>query len=178
MKQKTEFIPLDAKQVDVKTFDCGKEAINTYLKRFAARNMRMGLSASFVLPFRRDQDEPDAKRHIAAYYTLANQSVTPESTPINKSLPRYPAPVILLARLGVDISFQGQGLGAITLVSALKHAYAIAKHPNGIPSIGVILDAMDDNALQFCRGFEFFIPFPGDPMRLYVPIDAIALLTI
>jgi len=33
-----EFLALDPKSIDVKSFDCGKNAINTYLCRHAAKN--------------------------------------------------------------------------------------------------------------------------------------------
>ena len=45
-----EFLPLDTKAVDVKSFDCGKEPINTYLRRYAAKNMALNLNRTFVLP--------------------------------------------------------------------------------------------------------------------------------
>ena len=37
----TEFLPLSPKTFNVKSFDCGKESINTYLRRYAAKNMAL-----------------------------------------------------------------------------------------------------------------------------------------
>lgn len=36
-----EFLPLDPRTINVRTFDCGKEAINVYLRRYAAKNMAL-----------------------------------------------------------------------------------------------------------------------------------------
>lgn len=176
LKQRSEFIPLDTARIDVKPFDCGKEPINRFLHRFAAKHMASSLSATFILPFQRDGQGATDKLGVAAFYTLANQSLSPEDIPTSKSLPRFETPVVLLAQLGVNRQHQGQGLGAITLVSALQHAYSISTDPNAIPSFGVVLDAIDDEALNFCNSFDFFIEFSGNPKRLFVPMQSIAAL--
>lgn len=173
LKQRSEFVPLNTTRVDVKTFDCGKEPINRFLHRFAAKHMVSSLSGTFVLPFQR---EGEGKLSVAAFYTLANQSLSPEEIPTNKSLPKFETPIVLLAQLGVNKAHQGQGLGAITLVSALQHAYSISTDPNAIPSYGVVLDAIDDDALQFYQSFDFFIQFSGNPKRLFVPMQSLSTL--
>lgn len=176
LKQRSEFAPLNTTRVDVKTFDCGKEPINRFLHRFAAKHMTSSLSATFILPFQREGLGTTDKLGVAAFYTLANQSLTPEDIPTSKSLPRFDTPVVLLAQLGVNRQHQGQGLGAVTLVSALQHAYSISTNPNAIPSFGVVLDAIDDEALNFYKSFDFFIEFSGNPKRLFVPMQSIAAL--
>ena len=169
-----EFLPLDTKAVDVKSFDCGKEPINTYLRRYAAKNMALNLNRTFVLPD--SGDGTSEKSHIAAYYTLAHQTLLREDLPDPSRLPRYPVPVILLAQLGIDRRFQRQGLGAKTLVFALRHAFQIASYPKGIPALGVVLDVLDNDALSFYRSFEFFLPLKENPMKLFVPMASLASL--
>ncbi|MCY4533103.1 MAG: hypothetical protein OXC84_12395 [Gammaproteobacteria bacterium] len=39
-----EFLPLDPRAINVRTFECGKEAINVYLRRYAVKNMALNLS--------------------------------------------------------------------------------------------------------------------------------------
>src|SRR5690554_4089580 len=107
-----EFLPLDPREVNVKSFDCGKDAINIYLRRYAAKNMSLNLNRTFVLPYT-SRESPE-KSHVAAYYTLAHQTLVREELPDPPQLPRYPVPVILLAQLGVDRRFHRQGLGAKT----------------------------------------------------------------
>lgn len=154
-----EFLPLDPSAINVKSFNCGKDAINTYLRRYAAKNMALNLNRTFVLSYipkvLAPKDGPP-KSHVAAYYTLAHQTLMREELPDPSRLPRYPVPVILLAQLGIDRRFHRQGLGAKTLVHALRHAYQIASHPNGIPALGIVLDVLDQQALAFYRSFDFF----------------------
>jgi len=169
-----EFLPLDPSEINVKSFDCGKDAINTYLRRYAAKNMALNLNRTFVLPY--SPDEGSEKSHVAAYYTLAHQALVREELPDPSRLPRYPVPVILLAQLGVDHRFHRQGLGAKTLVHALRHAYQIASNPNGLPAMGVVLDVFDQDALGFYQSFEFFLPLTVNSMKLFVPMASLETL--
>lgn len=169
-----EFLPLDPGAVDVRSFDCGKDAINTYLHRHAAKNMALNLNRTFVLSYALNKSA--RKLHVAAYYTLAHQVLTREELPDPSRLPRYPVPVILLAQLGVDRRFQGQGLGAKTLVWALRHTYQIASNPDGIPAMGVVLDVLDRDALAFYQSFEFFLALADNPMKLFVPMASLKTL--
>ena len=99
-----------------------------------------------------------------------------EELPDPSRLPRYPLPVILLAQLGIDQRLHGQGLGAKTLVYALRHAYQIASNPKGLPAMGVVLDVLDQDALAFYQSFEFFLPLTNDPMKLFVPMTLLKTL--
>lgn len=173
LKQRSDFVPLNTTRANVKSFDCGKEPINRFLHRHAAKHMAACLSSTFILPYRVEGSAADSKFDIAAFYTLANHALSPDVVPTTKSLPKFDTPVVLLAQLGVNIHHQKKGLGTITLVTALQHAYEISTRPNGIPSFGVILDAIDDDALMFYESFDFFIPFEGNPKRLFVPIQSI-----
>ncbi|GAB5415302.1 MAG: GNAT family N-acetyltransferase [Congregibacter sp.] len=165
MALEQKFVGLNPSYHDVKAFDCGKPDMNAYLARFAAKNMRLKLSMTWVLPAEDRVEEK--KKTIAAYYTLASSTVTREEVPINDQPPRYPVPVILLARLAVDKRFQGARLGEKTLVSALRRSVAITE--SGLPAIGIILDVLDSDALGFYHRYELFRSFTDDPMRLFVP---------
>ena len=169
-----EFSSLDPRTINVKTFDCGKEAINVYLRRYAAKNMALNLNRTFVLPY--TTGNTSEKPEVAAYYTLAHQTLVREELPDPSRLPHYPVPVILLAQLGIDQRFRRQGLGAKTLVHALRHAYQIASNPNGLPAMGVVLDVLDHDALAFYQSFDFFLPLTDNPMKLFVPMASLAAL--
>ncbi len=169
-----EFLPLDPRAINVKTFDCGKESINVYLRRYAAKNMALNLNRTFVLPY--TTGDTSEKPEVAAYYTLAHQTLVREELPDPSRLPRYPVPVILLAQLGIDQRFHRQGLGAKTLVHALRHAYQIASNPNGVPAMGVVLDVLDHDALAFYQSFDFFLPLTDNPMKLFVPMASLETL--
>ena len=60
-----------------------------------------------------------------------------------KELPRLDVPVVLIGKLAVDRSVQGQGLGALLLVDALRRSLQISEQV-GIRAVGV--DAIDDAA--------------------------------
>lgn len=167
-----EFIALDTRSVTVKTFDCGKDAINTYLRRYAAKNMALNLNRTFVLPV----PQQSTKAQVAAFYTLALQTIVRDDMPDPARLPRYPLPVILLAQLGVDRRYQGQGMGAKTLVTALRHAWRLASDQTNIPAMGVVLDVLDQDAGQFYRSFDFFLPLSEQPDRLFCPMRSLETL--
>lgn len=142
--------------------------MNTFLSRFAVKHTKVGLSRTFVLPI----DEPEAKKTpVAAYYTLAASTVSRQDIPVTSSLPRYPVPVALLARLAVDINFQGNYVGEKSLVYALRHAVRLCDE--GLPALGLVLDVLDKDALKFYQRFDFFETFTSDPMRLFVPMAAL-----
>ena len=164
-----DFVALDPSHFDVKAFDCGKPDMNSYLARFAAKNMGLKLSMTWVLPG--DELVMGEKTPIAAYYTLATCTVSREEIPTDERLPGYPVPVVLLARLAVDHRFQGQRVGEKTLVSALRHSVTLTER--GLPAMGLILDVLDDDALAFYQRFDLFQPFTDDPMRLFVPMKVL-----
>ena len=159
-------------QCEVKAFDCGKPDMNRLLARYAAKNMRLGLSSTWVLPARAVASE--AKTPITAYNTLAASTVSQAEVPVDTNLPDYPVPVVLRARLAVDRAFQGRRYGEKTLVSALRRSVSLTDH--GLPAIGLILDVLDEDAKVFYQRFECFHPFTEDPMRLFVAMSVLRQL--
>ena len=147
--------------------------------------MALNLSNTFVLAY----DMPDSKlvksqvknqvriQNIAGFYRLSYATVAADTVPIEKNLPRYPTPVIVLAQFGIGQSVQGQGLGKKLLIKALRHTYQICTDENGIPAAGLILDAINEQALSFYQSFDFFKPLTSDRSsltRLFVSIDSLA----
>jgi GNAT superfamily N-acetyltransferase len=92
--------------------------------------------------------------------------------PTQHGLPTGPIPMILPARLAIDSTFQRQGLGAKTLVTALRQARALSQ--SGLPAYGLILDVLDEQALGFYNSFEVFQVFTDDSVRLFVGMKTIA----
>lgn len=165
-----EFVLVDHTQYDLKAFNCGKPEMNKFLARFAVKNMRLGLSRTWVLPVV-DENQQSQKAKIAAYYSLAFSTVTREEIPSDKSLPPYPVPVVLLARLAIDEQFKRQRLGEKTLITALRKSVELTD--SGLPAFGVILDVLDEDALGFYQRYEMFEPFTDDPMRLFVSMHTL-----
>jgi len=142
--------------------------MNLFLSRFAVKHAKLGLSRTLVLP---EASSSSDKKFIAAYYTLAASTVFQQEIPAGQSLPRYPLPVALLARLAIDIQNQGNRLGEKTLIYALRHAVRLCDE--GLPAYGLVLDVLDEEALRFYQRFDFFHCFTDDPMRLFVPMTVL-----
>lgn len=167
------FILLDLKQHDVKNFDCGKPEMNLFLSRYADKNRKLGISSTWVL-LEKQPPETSEKSAIRAYFTLAYSTAAREKIPLDLSLPAYPVPVILLARLAVNNPYQGQNLGKKTLVTALRQCVALTD--KSLPVLGVVLDVLDSEALSFYQKFNLFKPFTDNPMRLFVPLNVLRQL--
>lgn len=136
-------------------FDCGKEELNRFLRRRAWNNQQSHSAQTYVLA---------KDLAVRGYYSLAAGSVTYEEATerVKKGLARHPVPIILLARLAVDVSLQGKGIGPALLKDALLRAASAA---DTIGARGVLVHARDDNAKGFYEHFTFE-PSPSDPYHL------------
>ena len=145
-----------------------RQTINGFIfSRFAIKHAKLGLSRTMVLTV----DEPTQAKSIAAYYTLTASTIYRKDIPNKPSLPAYPVPVALLARLAIDIKYQGRYLGEKTLIYALHHTVRLCD--KGLPAYGVILEVLDQDALKFYQKFNFFQTFSNDPMRLFVSMKTL-----
>jgi len=142
---------------DVKDFDCGKHALTEWLRRFALQSHQAGGARVYVV---------HRAGRVVGYYALAAGSVEPEEAPerVKKGLARHPIPVILLARLAVDVSEQRQGLGAALLKDAMRRTASAAAE---IGARAVLVHAKDDEARAFYQHFDFE-PSPTDPLHLFL----------
>jgi GNAT superfamily N-acetyltransferase len=149
-------VPLGASH-DLSAFDCGAPALDEYLKKYALVN-HLNQSARTYVTCRGEA--------VVGYYTLAAGSVSREETParVARGLARHPVPVILLARLAVDRSEQGRGVGAGLLKDALLRA---AQAADIIGCRAVLVHAKDQSARAFYQRFGFE-PSPVDDLHLYL----------
>jgi GNAT superfamily N-acetyltransferase len=112
---------------DLDAFDCGKEPLNRFIQRFAFTNQKAGSAQTYVVC--------RGKRRVVGYYSLAVGAVEPGDTParVSKGLARHPIPVMLLARLAVDKTEQGRGIGKALVKDALLRTVQAADqrwHPS------------------------------------------------
>jgi GNAT superfamily N-acetyltransferase len=65
---------------------------------------------------------------VVGYYSLATREVAHEAAParVTKGMARHPIPVMLLARLATDVTWQGRGLGAALLGYAMRRTLQAA----------------------------------------------------
>ena len=80
--------------------------------------------------------------------------------------------MLLLAWLGVDSRFQGQGLGQVLIFDVLRRARIIAQQT---ALHGVILDALNDRAKALYLRLGF-IPLKDEEWGLFMPIGTILSL--
>lgn len=78
-------------------------------------------------------------------------------------MPAYPVGMVLLARLAVDRSEQGKGVGALLLAEALRKAVAAGEVA---AARLIVVDAVDDEAVAFYERYGF-VRTPEHPHRLY-----------
>ena len=148
--------PLQARHA-VERFDCGEEALNRFLVRFALANQGARASRSDVAL---DGDV------VVGFHTLVVGEVSPEQAPerIGKGLARHPIPLMVLARLAVAVAHQGKGFGAALLKDGVGRTLAAA----GISGIRALaVHAKDERAQGFYEHFGFR-PSPTDPLHLFV----------
>lgn len=106
-----------------------------------------------------------SERRVVGYYALAAGSVAPATVPdrIGKGVPRYPVPVVLLTRLGVDLSEHGRGLGRALLKDALKRVAAASEI---LGARALLIHCEDATAKAFYLHLAEFEPSPTDPLHL------------
>ncbi len=138
-------------------FDCGQAALNQYLQRFALGNQKANSAQTYVAC---------CEGAVAGFYSLAVGSVEPAAAAprVIKGLSRQPVPVMLLARLAVDVGHQGIGLGRALLKDALIRT-ARAADIAGIRAL--LVHAKDEAARDWYLQWEFE-PSVTDPLHLYL----------
>jgi len=152
----SEPLPLSAAH-DLSGFDCGALALNDYLRKYAYANQQANAARTYVT-VRGNQ--------VAGYYTLAAGAVRREETTgrVSTGLARHPVPIILLARLAIDLNEQGKGIGVALLKDALLRS---ARAADLIGCRAVLVHAKDAAAKAFYMRFGFE-PSPTDELHLYM----------
>lgn len=150
----------------VDAFDCGQPALNQFLQRHALVNQKANSAQTYVIC---------VNGEVVGFYSLAVGSVDPGSAPqrITKGLARHSVPVMLLARLAVDLAHQRQGLGRALLKDALLRT-AQAADIAGIRAL--LVHAKEEAARRWYESWDFE-PSPTDPFHLFLMLkDLEALL--
>ena len=169
---KPEFVSeLLGPEHDRTAFSCESDILDRYLKQQAGQDFRKDLSVAYVLV------PANARQRIAGYYTVCSDTIRIDDLPsdlVKKlRLPHYcTIPATLIGRLARDLSYEGQGVGELLLLDALKLAFRTSKT---VASWAVTVDALDEKASRFYLTFGF-IPFVDRPQRLYLPMKTVEQL--
>ncbi len=143
---------------------CGKESLGNFMRLLVGQYERRKLGRTLVAV-------RSGERRVYGYYTLASGSVVFQDLPakVAKRLPRHPVPVVLLARLAIDQTVQGLGLGKLLLMDALRRCLNLSGEL-GIDAVEV--QAIDEEAKRFYEKFGF-VSLQRDGLHLYLPIKTI-----
>jgi len=159
----------DRSRHDRSQFDCGIPVLNEWLATKISQFEKKDLARTYVLV----ESGHDV---VQGYYALSNHTVIFDALPEDqaKGLPRIDVPVVLIGRLAVDLSTQGQGLGEFLLIDALRRAEYLASKI-GIRAVEV--DAINDAARKFYEKYGF-LSLKDDPHHLFLPIQVIRKLKL
>lgn len=145
-------------------FDNGRHAVLDGWLKTRARASE-GLSARTYVVC-----APAAEARVVGYYALATAVVHRIGLPtarLRRGMPEE-VPMLLLARLAVDQTVHGQGLGAALLADALRRCAAVAALA-GVR--GVLAHAIDDEAVAFYLRHGFQAATALGERAVFLPIE-------
>jgi predicted N-acetyltransferase YhbS len=110
----------------------------------------------------------DQDQRIYGYYAMAAGAVSHHmaTSNVRRNMPD-PVPVMVLARLAVDIQAQGIKLGASLLQDAVNRTVAVS-HNAGVRAL--LVHAINDRAKQFYEHYGFQVS-PAHPMTLMLRLS-------
>lgn len=154
-----------SKHHDRVNFDCGEAALNQFLKRHARQSHQKGGAKTFLAVADSDSQK------IFGFYSLSPASITYERTPkvIKRGLARHEVPVFRLARLAVDRTVQGAGLGGQLLLSAGHRCLKVATQAGGV---ALLIDAKNERVAQWYASFGA-VPLLDSALSLLLPLETI-----
>lgn len=147
---------------DLEAFGCGNDALDDWLRHHAHLAAGQG-TRTYVLM--------NDDGHVSGYFAIAPHLLQREAAPrrIGRGAPRQ-IPAVLLAKLALDSTYQGQGVGAELLVHALETITQASRQAGGKI---IVVDAIDDAAAAFYARHDF-MPIPSDPRRLVQKLSTVA----
>lgn len=155
--------PLE-REDNCESFRCGVASSDTWLVEHAPGADAAGSARTYVV----HDDEQD---RVVGYYALTVASLEREEATgrASRGMPHHPIPAMLLARLAVHGSVQGEGVGEMLLADAMQRTLLVAEE-TGIRLL--LVHAVDDEAKGFYLHFGFESS-PSDPMNLQLLIKDI-----
>lgn len=146
-------------------FDCGEEALNEFLRRYARKSHDLGGAKTFLAI-----DDSDNET-ILGFYSLSPASVAYVVTPerVRRGLARHDVPAFRLARLAVDLKVQRQGLGGQLLLAAGRRCLLASVEVGGV---ALLIDAKNEKVAAWYAGYGA-VPMLDMPLSLLLPLTTI-----
>jgi ribosomal protein S18 acetylase RimI-like enzyme len=152
--------PLSPKH-DRAGFVCGNDRIDKYFRETVTQDAKRRLANCFVVV-------ETATGKLAGFYTLTSSSMLLNQIPedLRKKLPgRVPIGVALIGWLGRHVDFTGKGVGEKLLVDAIRTVAGAS-----VASHAIIVDAIDEKAIEFYHGYGFVSLGVETSGRMYLPV--------
>jgi GNAT superfamily N-acetyltransferase len=126
------------------SFDSGKPDLDRWLQQHAVSVEARRTGRTFVW---------HVDEQVVAYYTIAAHLLVRDDLPraLGRGNP-VQIPAVLLARLALDKTLQGQGLGGALLADALGRIVTVTRT---VAARFVVVDAIDDAARRFYEHHGF-----------------------
>ncbi|PYV99390.1 MAG: GNAT family N-acetyltransferase [Acidobacteria bacterium] len=143
---------------DLSQFQCGEATLDDWLRKRALHNEESGASRTYVVC---------VGRRVLAYYALAVGAVAHVDAPgrVRRNMPD-PVPVMVIGRLAIDQSIQGQGIGPALLRDAILRTLQAAEIA-GIRAI--LVHAISERAKRFYEKWGF-VSSPVEPLTLMITV--------
>jgi GNAT superfamily N-acetyltransferase len=143
-------------------FDCGEEALNEFLRRYARKSHELGGSKTFLAI------DDGGNETILGFYSLSPAQVDYARTPeiVRRGLARHDVPGFRLARLAVDRKAQGQGLGGQLLLAAGRRCLLASAEVGGI---ALVIDAKNQRVTAWYASYGA-LPLLDTPLTLLLPL--------
>jgi GNAT superfamily N-acetyltransferase len=153
------------KKHDREGFDCGEEALNEFLRRYARKSHERGGAKTFLAI------EDAGSKSILGFYSLSPASLDYARTPeiIRRGLARYDVPGFRLARLAVDRRWQGRGIGGQLLLAAGTRCLLAAAEVGGVV---LVIDAKNEKVAGWYASYGA-VALLDSPLSLLLPLDTI-----
>ena len=133
----------------IEDFDCGKPALTRWVLHHARQAQSSGSARTFVVC-----DAERASEQVVGYFSLTVGQIDTLEAPerVRRGMGQYPIPLVILARLAVDLGYQSKGLGFSLLQDAILRTLVIAEQA-GIRAL--LTHPVDAQADAFYRRFGF-----------------------
>jgi GNAT superfamily N-acetyltransferase len=157
---------------DRATFRSGDADLDRFFAKYAGQNQFRHHTGTTYVALERGR--------ILGYATVAAGNIEADALTASarRALPRYPLPVLRLARLAVDATSQNRGVGS----ALLRYVFLLAlKMSEEYGCVGILVDAKNDAVDFYARiGFSALEVSEGElesrpkPKAMFLPLDLIA----
>jgi GNAT superfamily N-acetyltransferase len=147
-------------------FECGVGSLDIWLVKHARAAAGAGSARTYVV-IDSEQDR------VVGYHAISLASIEHADATERgrKGMPQHPIPAMLLARLAVDKTVQGHGIGTFLLRDAMTRTLSVAEQA-GMRLL--LVHAINDQARAFYEHFGFEAS-PSDAMNLQLLVKDIRL---